>query len=333
MKSIKCLVNIVFTFIIIFAFTSCNSYDFGQEQYKNEVSLLSNSAFVYDRQVAKISEEGDTIYIVAGLSGTNFSTKPFNVGLIKEDSLFHAYNKSNFDIDVTRFAKILPEECFSLLETKMQIKTGEFQAKFPVHLKNLDKLSPDTIYFLDYELDPENTSDYNPRKNKVLLRIYKNNEYATTKTNTFYNYTTSYVTTMEEGGIVRRPTNANQVFPLGENSVRMLAGDEEMGDYNTALGRINARSIKVTVGDQVPYNPAAKSVVIEPYGTIDVVQMPPTGMYDNTYTIKIISTPDGRNTYYKEFKLHYKYRTNPTSVYKEVKAVLRMEYNPRAELL
>lgn len=333
MKKIKDIVNIVFAFIIIYSFASCSSYDFEQEQYKNEVSLLSNSSFIYDRQVANISEDGDTIYIVAGLSGTNLPTKSFNVGLIEEDSLFHAFNKSNYDIDDTRFAKLLPLNCFEMLETQMAFQAGNFQVKFPILLKNLDKISPDSIYFLDYKIDPEVTSEFNPKKSKVLLRIFKSNEFATTKSATFYNYTNSFVTTMVEGGAVRRPTSSNRVFPIGENSVRMIAGDEDLGDYNTALGRINARSIVVTVGDKTPYDPAARGVTIESYKSIDVVQLAPIGIYDNTYTIKVIFTPDGRSTSYKEFKLHYKYRLNPTSPYKEVKAVLRMEYNPRADLL
>lgn len=333
MKKNKNLINAILVLAIIFTITSCDSYDFGQEQYKNELNLLSNSSLIYDRQVANISLNGDTIYLVAGLSGTNSSKSAFNVGIIEEDSLFHAYNKSNFDIDVTRFAKILPEECYTLETKQMQINPGEFQARFPIYLKNLELISPDSIYFLDYELDPSTTSAFNSKKSKVLLRIFKSNEFATTKSNTFYNYTSSYVTVMVEDGAVRRPTSSNQVFPLGHNSVRMLAGDESMGDYNTAKDRINARSIKVTVGDQTSYNPASRMVTIEPYNAIDVVQMPPIDMYDNTYQIHSVSTPDGRSTYYKEFRLHYKYRINATDPYKEVKGILRMEFNPRAELL
>lgn len=329
----KNILSIIFTFILILAFASCEEYDFEQEQYKNEVSLLSNSASLYDRQIAEIKSDGDIIYIVAALSGTNSSKETFKVGLIEEDSLFHAYNKSNFDIDATRFARMLPKECYELPELQMDIIPGTFQAKFPVLLKNLERLSPDTTYFLNYELDPENTSVFNPKKNKVLYRIFKKNDYATTKTNTFYNYTSSFVTTMVEGGVVRRPTSANQVFPIGEHSVRMLAGDEEMGDYITALTRINARSIVVNIENQTDYNSAAKHVTIESYKDIDVEQLPPSGIYDNTYLVNIISTPDGRSTYYKEFRLHYKYRINPTDAFKEVKGILRMEFNPRAELL
>ena len=327
-------IKLVIVSLLGFAFSACNSYDFEQEQYKNEINLLSNSDMIYDRQVSKLQAGGDTIYIVAGLSGSQFSNKAFNVALKEADSLFKAYNKSNFDIETNRYARFLPAECFSFPDLKLQIPAGQSQVKFPIYLKNLDKLSPDSIYFLNYKIDSLKTDAYNPRKKEVLLRIFKENEFATTKTNTFYNYTSSYITTLSQTpGTPRRPTSSNQVFPLGANSVRMLAGDETFGDYKNALNNINNMSIKVTVGEKTPENPMARFITIEPYRTIDVVQLPPSEMYTNTYIINIISTPDGRSTYYKEFRLHYKYRLNSSQPYQEVKAILRMEYNPRANLL
>lgn len=201
-------------------------------------------------------------------------------------------------------------------------------------MTNLDKLSPDSTYFLNYKLDAGRTDAFNPKKDEVLLRIYKENEYSTTQRNVFYNYSTSYVTTLDPNNtIVRRPTSSNQVFALSDNSVRMIAGDEDLGEYRTALNRINERSIIVEVGEQTSRDPLAKHVTISPYKTIDVVQLTPDGLYNNTFYINILSTPDGRSTYYKEFRLHYKYRLKETDPYKEVKAILRMEYSPRADLL
>lgn len=325
----------VFTIAIIgFAFAACETYDFESEQYKNVVNLLSNSAQIYDRQVSSLRASGDTIFLVAGLSGTTHPNQSFNVALVEGDSLFHAFNKSNYDIDSSRFARWLPAVCYTFPNTQMDIPVGQNQVRFPIYLKNLDKLSPDSIYLLDYKLDTKRTKDFNPLKKEVLLRIYKENEFASTYKNTYYNYTTTYVETLSlSDRLVRRPTNANQIFPLGENSVRMLAGDETFGDYKGALDDINAKSINVTVGEQTPQNPLARHATVESYKTLDVVQMPPYEMYNNTYLINILTTPDGRSTYYKEFRLHYKYRLNPTLPYKEVKAILRMEYSPRAEQL
>lgn len=313
---------------------ACNSYDFEQEQHRNEVYLLSNSNLVYDRQIAELKQDGDTVYLVAGLSGTLKADRPFKVALMEADSLFNAYNKSNYDIETDRYARLLPEECYTIPSLEGQILAGEMQEKFPVYLQNLDKISPDSIYFLNYKIDSSRTDAFNPKKDEVLLRIFKENDFSTTQRNVYYNYTSSYVTLLDKDNpLIRRPTSANQVFPLGRNSVRMLAGDEEFGEYKTALDRIIEKSIIVTMGEQTSKNPLARHATIEPYGTIDVVQLTPFEIYDNTFLINIISTPDGRSTYYKEFRLHYKYRLNESDPYKEVKAILRMEYSPRADLL
>ena len=198
-------------------------------------------------------------------------------------------------------------------------------------------------HFLDYKIDPEKTPNYNPDKSHVLLRIYKENYYATTKTSTYYNYTSSTIVIPNPSGSpeVRRPTNANQVFPIGANSVRMMAGDEDLGDYKTARSRIVSKSIILEIGEQQPENPQARELTIRAHDRVndvevdpvDVVQLTPIDDYDNTFLLNAIRTPDGRATYYKEFRLHYKYRLESTAPYREVKAKLRYEFNPRVDNL
>lgn len=335
--------NIMLCALVGTLISSCNEYDFAQEQYKNDISLLSNSNRVYDRQVATVEQERDTIYLVATVSGSQPSTEAYNVALLESDSLFKAYNKSNFDVDKARFAKLLPNENYEFPNMEMQIPAGASKVMFPVYLKNLDKISPDSTYFLDYKIDSLKTPNCNPSRRHVLLQIYKQNYYSTTKTATYYNYTSSTIVIPNPNGSpeVRRPTNANRVFPLSGNSVRLAAGDEDLGDYKVALEKINTKSIVLEMGNQLPENPLAKELIIKPYqgyGTtdenkIDVVQLTPIGEYDNTFLLNAIRTPDGRATYYKEFRLHYKYRLDPTKPYREVNAKLRLEYNPRVENL
>lgn len=331
----KKIVTTILSFTLI-VMSGCESYDFDQEQFRKEASLLSNSGLVYDRQVAELQQGGDTIYVVASLSGSQASDKPFTVALQNSDTLLRAYNKSNFDINKARFAKYLPEECYEFPTMEMTIPAGSSKAMFPVYLKNLDKISPDSTYFLEYKIDSLKTPNCNPKKRHVLLRIHKENYYASTQTATYYNYTSSTIIIPNTDGSfeVRRPTNSNRVFPVSENSVRLMAGDESFSDYTTALDIINNRSIILEMGDQLPENPLAKELTILPYKKgIDVVQLTPIGEYDNTYLLNVIRTPDGRATYYKEFRLHYKYRLQPTDRYREVNAKLRYQFNPRVENL
>ena len=315
--------------------SGCDNYDFAQEQFRKEVNLLSNSSLVYERQVAELQQGGDTLFVVASLSGSQASDESFTVALQNSDTLLRAYNKSNFDINKARFAKYLPEECYEFPTMEMTIPAGSSKAMFPVYLKNLDKISPDSIYFLEYKIDSLKTPDCNPKKRHVLLRIHKENYYASTQTATYYNYTSSTIIIPNTDGTseVRRPTNSNRVFPVSENSVRLMAGDESFSDYTTALDIINKGSIILEMGEQLPENPLAKELTNLPYKDIDVMQLTPIGEYDNTYLLNVIRTPDGRATYYKEFRLHYKYRLKSTDLYREVNAKLRYQFNPRVENL
>ena len=142
--------------------SGCDKYDFDQEQFRKEVNLLSNSNLVYDRQVAELQQGGDTLFVVASLSGSQATDEPVTVVLQHSDTLLRAYNKSNFDINKARFAKYLPEECYEFPTMEMNISAGSSKAMFPVYLKNLEKISPDSIYCLESKREAGRRADWSP---------------------------------------------------------------------------------------------------------------------------------------------------------------------------
>lgn len=335
------------------AFTACSSYDFEQEQYRKEINLLQNSEGIYDRQVVNLNdqdtEKGAIINLVAGLSGSTASTQNYRVTLIPSDSLFKAYNKSNFDIETDRYAKLLPEECYEAPELTKDIPAGESKVLFPFRLKNMERLSPDSIYMLNYEIDPASTTPVNAKKRHVLLRIHWENEFASTATQMNYSYNSTMIITPGQTATqvaeVRRPTGTVRAFPLTKNSVRMMAGEESWHSYPKAAADIKQKSIIIEVGKQLPENPLAREVTIKPYNAeeIEVRMMTPLGDYDNTFLLNELAALGGGNsTHYKEFRLHYKYRllrvkqsdgTYKPGPLREVQAKLRYQYNPRANEL
>ncbi len=334
-------------------FMACESYDFEQEQYKKEVNLLQNSEGVYDRQVVNMAdvetEKGAIMYVVAGLSGSQVSTQDYMVSLLHSDSLFKAYNKSNFDIETDRYARFLPSECYDEPELKMPIKAGSSQVRFPIKLKNLERLSPDSIYMLNYELDKNIATPYNAKKSHVLLRIHWQNEFASTAHQMLYTYSSTQVITPatkpNEIATVRRPTHSLVAFPLSKNSVRFMAGDETYDNYTKALSTINQRSIVIEVGEQMPENPLARKLTIRPYRSdeMEVIMLTPMKENDNTFLLnELVSIGGGNATYYKEFRVHYKYRllkikqsdgSFAPGPFKEVLGKMRYQYNPRADRL
>ena len=63
----------------------------------------------------------------------------------------------------------------------MTIPAGSSKAMFPVYLKNLDKNFTRLHLFLEYKIDSLKTPDCNPKKRHVLLRIHKEDYYASTQ--------------------------------------------------------------------------------------------------------------------------------------------------------
>ena len=354
-------IKIAIAALIGVLFSACVLYDFDAEQHVNEISLLSNIELIHDVQVARLRAEGDIIHVVATLSGTNAPTNPFRVTIMESETIFDEYgewavdaageflfvsrfdrfNRAQFDRDETRFARILPAEYFTMPSMSGQIAAGTFSHRFPIQLKNLEGLSPDTMYFLNFRINPAMSDAINVRNQEVLLRIHWGNEIASTREHAFFTYINSTITNLTTE-MVARPTISQQVFPLSENSVRMLAGDLTMGSIATALPRINAGSITLTLGEQTAANPLARYLTITPFGTIEVEQLPPYRHFDNTFVYTSITSPDGRTTYFKEFRLHYKYRVNQpvdgwgaaatNDQWRLVQGILRMEYNPRQQM-
>ena len=66
------------------------------------------------------------------------------------------------------------------------------------------------------------------------------------------------------------------------------------------------------IGEQQPEIPQARELTIRAHDRVndvevdpvDVVQLTPIDDYDNTFLLNAIRTPDGRATYYMEFRLH-----------------------------
>ncbi|MDO5035394.1 MAG: DUF4361 domain-containing protein [Porphyromonas sp.] len=316
-------------------FSSCNNYDFEQEFYKNEIGLLSmGEMMVNDRQVVNLNDEEHIVYIIGNLSGSQRVNKDMHFTVMADDSLFIRYNKTNYDVDETRFAHLLSPECYEMPEMSGVIKAGEGQGLIPIKLKNLDTLSPDSTYLLNFKIDESASDAVNRRKQSVLIKIFYENDFASTKVKSEYTYRNTEVAILAEGSSAARKLSSSvQLFPMGVSSVRMLAGDETYKDYKEALEDINAKSIVLEIGDMDPKDDSSRKVSIKPYKTIEVVQLPALPKYPNTYRLVEDKLPGGRSEYYKEFRIHYKYRTDPNAAWKEVKANFRQRVEKYADKL
>ena len=134
-----------------------------------------------------------SVQLVANLSGSQLADRDYHVTIAHDDSLFNAYNKSNFDIDSTKFARLLPADCYEDPAMTATIPSGSNKCLFDIKLKNLGKLSPDSTYFLNYKITSHDASEVATDNNKlggkldhVLIKVTWKNEYGSTAEN--WNY-------------------------------------------------------------------------------------------------------------------------------------------------
>lgn len=337
------------------ALSSCNNYDFDQNFYPHKVGLMAGTNRIYDRTTVELSavENGTaSVQLVANLSGSQLADRDYHVTIAHDDSLFNAYNKSNFDIDSTKFARLLPANCYEDPQMEGTIHSGSNKCLFDIKLKNLGTLSPDSTYFLNYKIVSHDASALATDNNKlgvklnhVLIKITWKNAYGSTAEGWNYQLVSSQVTNLETKSTTR-PTNTVRAFPIAANAVRFLAGDEKWDNYEKALHDINVKSIVATIGSQTVTNPSAYNVTLKPFkqDSLEVEMLTPVGEYNNTFLLNELGGSASTNaTHFKEFRLHYRYRvmknakqndgTWKAGPWKEVMTKMRYQYNPRADKL
>ncbi len=332
---------LVFTLLLGLTMISCEgSFDFNKEQYKKVVYIMGgNAGFnVFDRTVLNLDQSKDTLYITVGVGGTNNPDKDTEVVIEDADSLFNAYNKSNFDIEKDKFAKILSPEFYTIATKKAVIKAGKSTAKIPVVLKNLHKLSPDTTYFLDYKIKSISNFELSKKNREAMYRIYYKNKWASTKNTLPYNAIALSL------GLKPNPTNdtvmmsaSPKVFPLTKKSVRITAGKfpfEKLKD-------INDYSFIVEVDDNVlskTANEETYKVKIKKYKEMDVEQVDPTdplNEYNNTFVKLRKQVSPGVFIYFKVFNLRFKFTVKDKNGQYETRILeekLSLQYNPKGGL-
>ncbi len=356
--------------LLSLGFAGCEKFDFGAEQYKNVVYLLSDvdEFNMYNRAIADLNNDVDTLFITIGLSGSvgapndiPVEITPYFVagrvdsviyeGLDKE-RLFYKFNKSRYDIDYTKWANFLPEANYAFLpenivegstpgttKLKATIKKGDSKVSIPVLVNNLHTLSPDSLYFLDYKITNTGGVEMNTDKEDALIPIYWKNDWTNSRNPLSYDmlgeqHNWRRGTQVPSPGSSRVITGSPILYPIGKNEIRMAAGIESIdaGDGKTKRQMIDANSIVLIVNDD-------NTIDFRPYKDIQVEKVESDDIfYDENHTnrffLETIKTSAGIPKHFKTFTLHYRYRNYKTAnlFYTYCKVILRYEVSdPNAE--
>lgn len=336
MNKMNLFANGILVFILSFVTHSCGEKDFfTEEQYRKECYIVSgdNNIFGQEFTFGKDSTGNISVYT----AGTTPVDNEVTVTLRKAPRHLIEYNKRLYGNNFIDFAQILPEENFSVPNGWDVLITKENPyTLFPITV-DIDNLSPDVDYFLPIEIAKVSNYQFSEEKSFVLLQIFMKNEYATTKTTTYYQMNGTTLDVKEHQGNWsparnETPTAFNatkKVVPIAKNAVRMFPGTSQ----SIKINDINQRSIRVNITDNKIEIPdigedglptgktfSAQIVTIEPYmkGNKYIKVRQATDQLDPTKGERLISYYYPKD---KLFVLNYYYHlpTDADDVWHKVK--------------
>lgn len=284
----KALSNILFAGLAFVALASCDNYNqFEDEQYKKVLYVLSYDNNVFE-ETHFFNEEESTGHLTVYAGGTRPIDQDVTVEFEKDTALLPKFNLSNYELNVSKYAKELDPSKFELPSNQVTLKVGEEKAYslFPIKI-NPAGLSPDSVYMIPLRIKSSSTYEVNPERSAVLYRLFIANMYANQKEATQYSMKGER---KEEGKNVTNVTLNKRVFPISKNVVRTSV---EIKAFANTLDFINRNSMFMEVNED-------NSVTITAYNKkyLELVQLGTSD--ENRYG------PDFMGV--KRFYVYYKYR-------------------------
>ncbi|MFD1769121.1 BT_3044 domain-containing protein [Sphingobacterium suaedae] len=287
-------------FFFVAAFASCKDNElFEQEMYKNEVALISSDYHNTFEEIVPLTGEEVIGYIAASAGGTHAPSKDLIIELTEDQEPLDLYNWALFDADETLYAKLLPKDKYEIESYTIRIPAGERTGRTPVKILP-DGLSPDSTYFIALKASDASGIELNAKKKTILYQVVVQNDYASQADDVFYS--------MRGLGDGMVTAGNKKMFPLTQNSVRIVAGTE---NFEPNVDAINKTSIILQVNED-------NSVTIKPYKDILINQLDNDPQYPNVFREETLF---GRT--YNVFLLSYAYTLN--GVTKVMKEELRLE--------
>jgi hypothetical protein len=264
-----------------------------KEMYHPVLYLLSSGTENVYTVVVPFKESDATTYFSVGCGGSLPNSEEVIIELEPDTVLYDKYNKMNFS-NAESYARLLPAERYEISSFRVVLpaNSSEQYVKVPVKV-NQHGLSPDSIYFVPLAIKSVSKYEVNPDKYNMLFRIAVENDYAEQINTTVY-YQRG--TTVSSSSSTPIPVSGSKmVYPLSKDEIRMFAGNRTQ-TTQTTLAEINRYSIIAKIN-------ADSSVVIRPYGTIEIEQLEDEA-YNRYYTL-----PNAEGQQVDYIDLYYRFRT------------------------
>lgn len=297
--------------VALTALTSCDDYEvFEREQYKNVFAFICNSENVNTKMV-HLDRDETMGYVAFSVGGSKPLDRDVTVTVVEDRGLIDAYNKSNFDLNVGKYAKPLPARFYNISSLKCVLKAGSIKGEMPISI-HPEGLSPDTTYFIPLRVESYDACELNPEKSFILYHVMMKNKWAKSDGSTVY--TMRGKRKNAAGGTEISLPGTKIVTPLSKNSVRVMVGNET---YSSSKEAFERAAMVLEIADD-------GAVTIKPYRDLAIQQLDGDAEFSN----KFFYENDGYNTY-KTFLLHYRYTIGKATY--EMREELRLQYSKDTE--
>ena len=311
---------------------SCEMEYYKEELYRKEIFIVSGENNILGQEF-EYGEKGFQGELAIYASGTTGLDQNVTVKLGLDFEAIGEYNKRNFDTKFEEYAMELPAEYYTIDPMSVEMEAGSCSASLPINVR-VDELLPDQTYFIPLRIESVSSCMPSATKNFVLFEIQRRNNYATTKSSTYYTMTgttqTGWIVDNIFGSNTRRQAinSSKLVIPVGERSVRILPGATAANDKVTTRNN----SLRVTVDPESWVN---VPVYVEGEITDEVVPMQRvsiTPYLDSQDAIRVSASPLNDSTYDPAtgtFYLYYRYQlaTESGNTWHEVRETMtRSQY-------
>lgn len=317
-------------FIGLGTFTACEEEFYKDEQYRKEIYIVSGDDNIFGQEFT-FDEQGSVGYLSVYAGGTTGIDSEVQVQLERDEEILREYNNRVEGEKYDDYALELSPEHYTIDNMTVTL-SSDMDTPYslcPVKV-DINNLIPDEKYFIPLRI--ASVSDYmiSEEKRSVLFQIYMKNDYATTKSDTYYNMTGVQQVGNNQPITI---TATKKVVPVSKYGVRILPAS-----FATTDGReIRKRGIVVTVHPEelVDINVLNdEGLPSGEYVKMQKVTLESWIKEDASLTVEEMANEYGDVSYYdpekKEYTLYYKYKLPEDADFttmKEVMGLLDAEIN------
>lgn len=291
---------------------ACETTFYEDEQYRKEIYIVSGDNNIIGQEYSFGDESVGYLAIYAG--GTTEIDADVDVELETYSDYLRNYNQRVYGDNYANYGKELDSDSYSVDSWKTTMKAGGDKpyVLFPIKV-NVNNINIDANYYIPIRIKSVSKYMISEKKQNVLYRIFLKNDYATTKTTTYYTMNGTEQICSEADGTftpqgVPTAVNATKSFtPTGQYSVRMLPSTS----YSTAANVVRNQSINVLVH---PENIIDVPVYVEGEFTGNYVKRQKVTLdtWQKSSSSVTVGEIDGEQSYYdadnKTFYLNYRYK-------------------------